>query len=232
MKRESSPSLLGILSLGPMSGYDIKKTVAESIGYFWNESYGQIYPLLKRYAAQGLVTVRTERNSGKPDRRVYALTPAGRAELARWLKQPANPPALRNELLLKLFFGGLMEPADLRRLVEDERKERSAQLRAFAEVENWLGREHREHPSLPYWMITLDYGKRLARCLIAWSDATLETLPRGPVRTARTPGRVLPPLLRHAGPKAAQFARGARGGQPQHSQITRVKKTLKRGERQ
>jgi PadR family transcriptional regulator, regulatory protein AphA len=180
MKRETSPSLLGILSLGPMSGYDIKKTVAESIGYFWNESYGQIYPLLKRYAAQGLVTVRVECNSGKPDRRVYALTGAGRAELTRWLRLPPKPPAPRNELLLKLFFGGRMARADAVQLVQAHRKEREGQLRHFAEVEKWLHREHGKHPDLPYWLITLDSGKRTACCVLEWCDAALETLKQIP----------------------------------------------------
>jgi PadR family transcriptional regulator, regulatory protein AphA len=181
MKQETSPSLLGILSLGPMSGYDIKKTVAESIGYFWNESYGQIYPLLKRYAAQGLVTLRVERNSGKPDRRVYALTAAGRAELARWLRLPPKAPAQRNELLLKLFFGGRMARADAEQLVQAHRKEREGQLRQFAEVEKWLHRKHGKHPDLPYWLITLDSGKRTARCVLGWCEATLKTLRQIPV---------------------------------------------------
>ena len=52
----STPNaLLGLLSLGPMSGYDIRQLIPRSIGYFWNESYGQIYPGLKRLAAAGLV---------------------------------------------------------------------------------------------------------------------------------------------------------------------------------
>ncbi len=73
MKRSVAHSLLGILSLRAMSGYDIRKFVRENIGYFWKESYGQIYPMLKRMAAEGLVDVRVERNSGKPDRQVYSL---------------------------------------------------------------------------------------------------------------------------------------------------------------
>ena len=61
-------ALLGLLSLGPMSGYDIRQLIPQSIGHFWSESYGQIYPGLKRLAAAGLVEKKTERKKGSPDR--------------------------------------------------------------------------------------------------------------------------------------------------------------------
>ncbi|MGH9601902.1 MAG: PadR family transcriptional regulator, partial [Terriglobales bacterium] len=41
-------ALLGLLSLGPQSGYDLKKRMEQSIAHFWSESYGQIYPTLRR----------------------------------------------------------------------------------------------------------------------------------------------------------------------------------------
>ena len=46
-------AILGVLSLGAMSGYDVKKLIERSIAHFWNESYGQIYPSLNRLAAEG-----------------------------------------------------------------------------------------------------------------------------------------------------------------------------------
>ena len=98
-------ALLGLLSLGPMSGYDIRQLIPRSIGHFWSESYGQIYPGLKRLAAAGLVAKKTERKKGSPDRHVYSLTADGREQLRRWLKLPVAEEVPRNELLLKLFFG-------------------------------------------------------------------------------------------------------------------------------
>jgi PadR family transcriptional regulator, regulatory protein AphA len=54
-RQGSKYAILGMLSLRPMSGYDTRKTVQESIRFFWSESYGQIYPALKRLEAQKLV---------------------------------------------------------------------------------------------------------------------------------------------------------------------------------
>src|ERR1700761_1644592 len=81
-------ALLGLLSLGPMSGYDIRQLIPQSIGHFWSESYGQIYPALKALTTEGLVTKKTERKKGRPDRNIYSLTEAGRKQLTEWLAIP------------------------------------------------------------------------------------------------------------------------------------------------
>jgi PadR family transcriptional regulator AphA len=56
-------------------------TIRQSVGHFWNESYGQIYPNLKKLASEGLVSRKTERQKGKPDRHVYSITDKGRERL-------------------------------------------------------------------------------------------------------------------------------------------------------
>jgi DNA-binding PadR family transcriptional regulator len=50
--------LLGLLTIEPMSGYDLGQNIRTSVGYMWNESYGQIYPNLKKLAVEGLVTAK------------------------------------------------------------------------------------------------------------------------------------------------------------------------------
>ena len=94
-------ALLGMLTLQPMSGYDIRKTVDASIAHFWNESYGQIYPMLKGKAREGLVRGKADRKAAR-NRQVYAITASGRATLERWLVDPPGRELVRNQLLLKL----------------------------------------------------------------------------------------------------------------------------------
>jgi PadR family transcriptional regulator AphA len=84
-RQSSEYAILGMLSLRPMSGYDIRKTVPESIRYFWSESYGHIYPALKRLEARKLVERPRGAQKGRAGRQVYALTQAGRRELQEWL---------------------------------------------------------------------------------------------------------------------------------------------------
>ena len=107
---KSKYAILGMLSIEPMSGYDIKKEVENSISNFWTESYGQIYPVLKNLIAEKLVTKTVESEAGKPDRHVYSLTATGRKELRRWLRQGFAPKIQRDEFLLKLFFGEEIPP--------------------------------------------------------------------------------------------------------------------------
>src|ERR1700677_3910428 len=126
-KRSSSGReiLLGILTIESMSGYDLGQTIRGSVGRFWNESYGQIYPNLKKLAADGLVSSKTERQKGKPDRHIYSITKKGRGRLTKWLAIPPQPEIPRNELLLKLFFGAQVSPeilvGYLQSMVEGER---------------------------------------------------------------------------------------------------------------
>src|ERR1039457_3376514 len=113
MKRnQTAYVILGLLSIEPdQSGYDIHKTVEGSVGHFWGESYGQIYPALKRLAAEGLIVGNTSPKGAKKRRQEYSITEAGRACLREWLALPFQNDPPRNEFLLKLFFGAEAAPA-------------------------------------------------------------------------------------------------------------------------
>ena len=101
----TSLAILGFLTLGPMSGYDVKKMVEGSIDNFWSESFGQIYPALRRLHAQGMIEKQEHASAGGRPRHVYSIRPRGRETLSQWLHEPTPPARARVELLLKLFFG-------------------------------------------------------------------------------------------------------------------------------
>ena len=168
-------AVLGMLTLRPMSGYDIRATIGESIAYFWTESYGQIYPTLKRLTKEKLVTRRAEKVGGR-ERHVYAVTAAGRDALADWLREPAQPRAPRNELLFKLFFARHASPeeavAQVKRFREAKRRERAG----YEQVETELHQQHGKHPDLAYWLITLRYGQLEAEAQLRWAEEALEIL--------------------------------------------------------
>src|SRR3954462_10318419 len=95
-------SVLGLLALGPRSGYDIKRIVDRSIRHFWAASYGQIYPELKRLEVAGWITGDDASNGGRA-RRVYSITPVGREGLNGWFVGMDTRIELRDESLLRLF---------------------------------------------------------------------------------------------------------------------------------
>ena len=170
-------AILGFLTWRPMTGYDIRKAMAASTGNFWSESFGQIYPALKRLVAAGDIEPRAAPAANSRAGRAYRLTPRGRDTLRAWLEQPAaarEPP--RNELLLKLFFGRHNDPAVNARHVARHREQALARLENYAAIERDLRRRHDGHPDLPYWLMTVSYGRRVERALIGWCDDTLAAL--------------------------------------------------------
>lgn len=173
--------MLGALTVAPMSGYDLKRFFEESVSFFWAESYGQIYPILKQLRSEGLVTAtgagaaaRGTRGAGQaaPSQRrtVYSITPGGRRVLAAWLGEPAEHQVGRIEVLLKLFFARQGEPGGAAGLIDDFRAHHEARLTTYAATEARLRGEHADRPDAPYWLLALSYGQHVSRALLAWCD--------------------------------------------------------------
>jgi len=179
MRSESSTyTILGMLSIQPMSGYDIRKEIADSLAHFWHGGYGQIYPALKQLASQGMIEEQAGAAGGRADRKVFSLTTRGRAKLRDWLTQPPQTQTPRNELLLKLFFGRLVPSEASERHVLQFRQQQQQLNGACRELETQLLATQARHSDLAYWLMTISYGRHLSRALIAWSDETLQALRR------------------------------------------------------
>jgi len=177
---QSQFALLGLLSLGPRSGYDLKQLSEWSVGHFWREGYGQIYPSLKRLAAAGLVKRSTERNKGRPERMVYTLTARGRKEMAAWLQKSAAAEIPRNELLMKVFFGGMEDTRtgakNVRKHIADKMAQCERDMEELKETQRRIEREAARHPQKPFWLMTLRYGEHMIRARIAWCGETTKKL--------------------------------------------------------
>jgi PadR family transcriptional regulator, regulatory protein AphA len=169
-------ALLGLLSMNPMSGYDMRSVISQSIGHFWSESYGQIYPSLKRLAAEGFVERKTQRQKGRPDRNVYSLTGKGRDRLREWLALPVAEEVHRSELLLKLFFGAQVLPEISRKHVAEFMEAQMTALKIYASIAKKLRKEVSGDPQLPYWLMTVNFGRHRSAALVKWSRETLKEL--------------------------------------------------------
>ena len=174
-RRSTDFAVRGMLTLKPMSGYEIRQTIGESLAYFWAESFGQIYPTLNRLAKNGLVTRRGERGASRT-RHIYSITDAGRAVLAAWLQQPPQPRPPRNELLFKLFFARHISPADAIAQIERFRDAALRERANFEKLDRVLLARHADRPELPYWMITLRHGQLENEAHIRWAAEALQLL--------------------------------------------------------
>ena len=103
--------ILGFLNYGPCSGYELTKAFHSSVQFFWPAQTSQIYLTLGKLEDAGLVTHETVIQNGKPNKNVYSILPAGRAELQRWLsEQGKTADGYKSEFLMKVFFAENLPP--------------------------------------------------------------------------------------------------------------------------
>ena len=126
--------ILGLLGLGPHSGYDIKQLADVSTRHFCATSYGQIYPELRRMTQAGLIKPE-DASKGTRQRTIYHLSAKGRQTLHAWVADgTVQPVEIRDEMLLKLFFADAMSS-------KETVKHLGAMRKRHQEVANAL-REH------------------------------------------------------------------------------------------
>lgn len=133
--------VLGLVSQGATTSYDMKQKAARSVGYFWNFPHSQLYAEPPRLVHLGLLAERQE--EGGRRRRVYTLTPAGRRALDDWLREPTSEPAqIRDTGLLKLFFGDGMTPNEVAALARAQEQAHLAQLEVYEAIEHAVTNPH------------------------------------------------------------------------------------------
>jgi DNA-binding PadR family transcriptional regulator len=147
---------LGLLSLRPASGYDLKKEFESLFKHFFPAGYGSIYPALADLAAAGHVECEEIAQQGKPDRKVYAITASGEREFARHLAK-ANPQhKLRSEFLAMIYFAEVMDADRLAELLDS----RLAELHDTIAHIDGVTREARDLP--PGARFVAGFGATLA----------------------------------------------------------------------
>jgi DNA-binding PadR family transcriptional regulator len=178
MAKNTNYAILGVLTIEPQTGYDIKKFIEKSIGNFWQESYGQLYPALKDLVEAGMAEMHIEHNvDGKPDKKVYSITGKGRDELKDWLTQPVKKmPVLRNEVLLKLFFGYEVDDQISIKHIEDVKNRASESLQHLQSINKIIESDFSDHPGNRFWKITVLAGLHNFQSMLNWAEESIKLL--------------------------------------------------------
>jgi PadR family transcriptional regulator, regulatory protein AphA len=179
-----------MLRFGSRTGYEIKQKIEISTRFFWGASYGQIYPELKRLRRAGLVAAEADPRGGVK-RTAYRLTGAGERALHDWLADPSDLLfEMRDEALLKLFFGDLLTGEELLANVRARRVWCERALELFHEIDEMSvrGWGPRESPTE-----ALHYGIELIEWMRDWyARKERELRARGrrrPQAETKAPGR-------------------------------------------
>ena len=176
---QTEVAVLGALSVEPMTGYRLRAAITDTLGHFWHESFGQIYPALRTLQDAGYV-----QREGTTGTGAFVITAAGEAHLRELLTEPFSPATPRDPLLLRLFFARHVPPELTReRLVQalDAAVSGSQEYaRIRAEIE-----EQPSGPDATFWLITLSHGEHAARARIAWAQEALKMLGRTEAEAGR-----------------------------------------------
>jgi DNA-binding PadR family transcriptional regulator len=164
--------VLGMLARSPGSGYELLERIRRSVGYFWTPARSHVYSLLPRLAKLGYATSESVPQRNAPTKEVYTITDSGREAAVAWLESAelVEGPA-RNPFLVKLFFGGLLQPGEVVAHVRARRDRIAAELGELEEIERTIDRERS-----PHGWLTLRYGLEIDRAILRWADETLAEL--------------------------------------------------------
>lgn len=175
---------LGLLGNRPASGYDLKKEFESLFKHFFPAGYGSIYPALADLAASGYVSCEAIPQDGKPDRKVYSVTAAGREAFARALRKSKPQHKLRSEFLATIYFADAMEQDRLEELLD----ERLAELGRT--LEHIRGIKDRSEGELSNGMrFVAGFGEALASTAAEYIEANRNLLlnsSAAPTRTSKT----------------------------------------------
>jgi DNA-binding PadR family transcriptional regulator len=172
-------AILGFLNYRPLSGYDLKKAFDTSVQHFWPADQSQIYRTLGRLVAQGWTEVEVVAQDTRPNRKVYHITAAGRAELRRWLQAALPSEDTRSAALVQVFFAGQLPDDQVLPMFERAAAELRALLAHYAQVPEQaapyfaLAQSERE---VFFWMLTLECGVAMARGQLEWVESVIQRL--------------------------------------------------------
>jgi DNA-binding PadR family transcriptional regulator len=175
--------LLGLLNYGKMTGYDLDKAFKDSLEFFWQGQTSQIYRELTAMEQAGWLSSEIEVQTGKPNRKIYAITETGRSEFMKWLaasdEAARDALRLRNSFLMRLFFSGELPPekaASMLRDFRDNCRNALADMAAVPDsIEQYKTLIARPEKSNAWRMVAL-FGKSYYEACEKWAAEMLDTL--------------------------------------------------------
>jgi DNA-binding PadR family transcriptional regulator len=191
--------LLGLLNYRPMTGYELNKVFDGSISFFWQAQTSQIYRELNAMKRSGLLVSEQIIQEDHPNKKVYSITDAGRAEFLNWLS-PSNLAIedtlhIRSTFLMQLFFAGetsgeqalstltaFRDKCEKTLLEFDVASEVADQYDMFPDSEN----------RIKYWKLLAMFGETLFLASLDWADMSIAILTADDSLISNRPSDIAP----------------------------------------
>lgn len=160
--------ILGFLYDEPMTGYDIKQKMENSVSYFFDASFGAIYPALRKMEKEGLVDKQVIPQEGKPNKNLFVITESGKKQFQHYLESPINPTITRSDILIRVFFGRFTTKENIKQWLEEEREKSQAMYDNLTRIADLFGADMEHHKRF-----TLEFGIRQAEMILGLIDEEL-----------------------------------------------------------
>ena len=171
----TSYAILGMLSLAPMSGYELTQSVDKTIAHFWTISKSQVYAELSRLENLGFLRGTEIEQERLPDKRTYELTVEGGRALDEWLTTAgAEYSRLRSVPLLKMFFAHRLKRDAIDELLERHRTDADAARAQLETIVQMLD----DVPEAFFARATALVGLRTAEGTVRAIDEIRATVPK------------------------------------------------------
>jgi DNA-binding PadR family transcriptional regulator len=175
-------AVLAALLEGEASGYELSKAFDVSLANFWPATPQQIYRELERLAGDGLIEARVVQQERRPNKRMFTLTGAGRADLRAFaVEPPRRPVGIRDEFMIKIQAMDGTDPGRTHALVEERMSWARGKLARYQRVRERLlnGRTEEEYLREsdrvgPY--LTLLGGIAFEQENLRWCERALQVL--------------------------------------------------------
>ena len=170
--------ILGLLNYGDKTGYEIMTVFRDSLSHFWTAQTSQIYRELQTMEKNGWISQRHVEQAGKPDKNVFSITEAGRAELLGWLRADNLPKSARDPFLMKTFFRGELpveENIAYFKTIRDAAVFPDDGKQATAAAEMYQAAIQNPEKAV-YWKLTIEFGRMFERMYRQWCQVCIREL--------------------------------------------------------
>jgi PadR family transcriptional regulator, regulatory protein AphA len=178
--------VLGLVSIRPMTGYELTAYAEQSIGNFFPLTRSHIYAELDRLGRLGLLGATEIEQENAPTKRVYEITSSGHDELRRWLEDPEiKEDRIRSLFLVRIFFGDRLSPEHLTSLLDDFESRAVIRRDRIAAIADKLA----DRPASVFRRATALLGVRREQAMLDWVAEARPMLLAASAAAARAPGR-------------------------------------------
>ena len=174
--------LLGLLNYGKMTGYELDKSFKDSLSFFWLAQTSQIYRELNTMEKIGWLVSEIEIQTGKPNKKLYSITRAGRLKFLNWLSDDNadDENGARSVFLMKLFFSGERKTEENIAMLRTYKSRFEKSLSDLVLTDEGIGKHGEaiggDKEKIKYWKLTVQFGKSYKKMCIKFVNEAIKML--------------------------------------------------------